>query len=72
MRSEEIFIKIFLNFDCRVGDNSAESWAVVITVGVVAVISITALSFALVTLIRTKVEDNKSRMMTSSTDSNML
>ena len=50
--------------------------ALVITVGVVAVLSITALSLALLSLIRTNREDGreegKSQMVTSTTDSNML
>ena len=71
------FMKIFLNFEFRVvdgdvGDNSTESWALVITLGLVVVLSFTALGLALVTLIRTNREDNKSRVMTSTTDNNML
>ena len=54
--------------------------ALVITVGVVAVLSITTLSLALLSLIRTNREDDreedreedKSQMVTSTTDSNML
>ena len=67
----------FLNFEFRVvdgdiGDKSTESWALVITVGLVAVLSFTALSLALVTLIRSNIKDKKSRVMSSSTDNNML
>ena len=50
--------------------------ALVITVGVVAVLSITTLSLALLSLIRTNREDGrekgKSQMVTRTTDSNML
>ena len=71
------FIKIFLNFESRVvdgdtGDESTESWALVITVGLVAGLSFTALGLALVTLIRTNIKDNKSRVMTSTAENNML
>ena len=67
----------FLNFEFRVVDgNSRESLALVITVGVVAVLSITTLSLALLSLIRTNREDGreegKSQMVTSTTDGNML
>ena len=50
--------------------------ALVITVGVVAVLSITTLSLALLSLIRTNREEDreegKSQMVTSTTDSNIL
>ena len=61
-------LEIFPNFVFRVvegdlGDHSQESLAVVITVGLVAGLAVTMLSVALVTLIRSNIEDNKSRLM---------
>ena len=68
MRSGEIYlIKIFLYFEFRVmegdvADTSQASLAVVVTVGVVGGLALTALSLALLTLIRTNREDTKSRL----------
>ena len=61
-------LEIFSNFVFRVverdlGDNSKESLALVITVGLVAGLALTMLTLALVTLIRSNIEDSKSRAM---------
>ena len=59
-------LEIFPNFVFRLvegGENSMESLAVVITVGLVAGLAVTMLSVALVTLIRSNIEDTKSRLM---------
>ena len=60
-------LEIFPNFVFRVeedvGDNSQESLALVITVGLVGGLALTILTLALVTLIRSNIEDSKSRVM---------
>ena len=60
--------EIFPNFVFRVveeevDDHSTESLALVITLAVVAGLVLITLSLALGTLIRTNIEDNKSRVM---------
>ena len=60
--------EIFPNFVFRVleeevDDHSTESLALVVTLAVVAGLVLITLSLALGTLIRTNIEDNKSRVM---------
>ena len=60
--------EIFPNFVFRVveeevDDHSTESLALVITLAVLAGLVLITLSLALGTLIRTNIEDNKSRVM---------